>query len=234
MKRLHGWHVYLAITFILFGLLITMQIETQTRLSADLSNQSQSDLTVLVKNLTDKRLQLSQELEEAELVLYAYEEDYNDDAKLINQLSGEVNRLEMVNGAVEVVGPGITIQLDGNNLLASDLMIITNELWAAGAEAVSINHVRITPKSGFRHLSAMDKTYLTCDNEVLDFPIVFRVIGNGPGIEKSLTMPGGIADNLAVYQIEMILSMEDELILPASNSKSQPAYGKVPEKHPAG
>ena len=64
MKRLHGWHVYLAITFILFGLLITMQIETQTRLSADLSNQSQSDLTVLVKNLTDKRLQLSQELEE--------------------------------------------------------------------------------------------------------------------------------------------------------------------------
>ena len=233
MNRIKGWHIYLAITFILLGLLITMQLETQTRLSADLSNQSQSDLTVLVKNLSDKRVQLSQELEDAEATLATYQADYNDDATLIAQLGTEVDRLNMSNGVVDVVGPGISIQLEGS-LIYSDLVILTNELWAAGAEAVSVNDVRVTPSSGFQYLSAVDKPYLTCNGVVLEEPIVFRAIGNGITMERSLTMPGGIADNLAVYQVDMWITQEDTLHIPAAASQSRLEYGKVPVKENAG
>ena len=63
-KKIHGWQIYLAITFILLGLLISTQIQTQNRLDSDLASQSTSDLTIMIKNLTDRRLQLTEELTE--------------------------------------------------------------------------------------------------------------------------------------------------------------------------
>ena len=57
-KKIHGWQIYLAVTFILLGLLISTQIQTQNRLDSDLASQSASDLTIMVKNLTDRRLLL--------------------------------------------------------------------------------------------------------------------------------------------------------------------------------
>ena len=71
-KKIHGWQIYLAITFILLGLLISTQIQTQNRLDSDLASQSTSDLTIMIKNLTDRRLQLTEELTEAEFILEVY------------------------------------------------------------------------------------------------------------------------------------------------------------------
>ena len=54
-KYIHGWHIYLAVTFVLLGILISTQIQTQHRLMSDLSMQTTSDLSIMLKNLTDKR-----------------------------------------------------------------------------------------------------------------------------------------------------------------------------------
>lgn len=228
-KKIHGWHVYLVITFVLLGILISTQIQTQNRLMSDLSMQSTSDLSIMLKNLTDKRWLLTEELEEAEHNLMTYQNDYNSDTALISSIENELNRLQLISGASAAKGPGITITIDGY-LLASDLVVIVNELWAAGAEAVAINDCRVTATSGISSVDTMDKTYLTCDGSIIQTPVEIRAIGNSAILEKSLTMPGGIADSLSLYQIHLNITLQEEITLSALPAQPQLRYGKVPEK----
>lgn len=61
-------------------------------------------------------------------------------------------------------------------------------------------------------------------------PITIKAIGNGPVLEKSLTMPGGIADNLSLYQIYLHIELQEELQLEALPTQPQLRYGKIPDK----
>ena len=223
-KKIHGWQIYLAVTFILLGVLISTQIQTQNRLDSDLASQSSSDLTIMVKNLTDRRLLLTEELAEAEYNLELYQEEYLDDSLLLEKMNNDIARLELINGTIPAKGPGIVITVSGH-LLASDLAVLVNEFWAAGAEAVAINDVRITPYSGFDYIGTSTATYLTCGGEVLTEPIILQAVGNSATLERSIVMPGGIADNLEVYQIQFLIlfsSFQKTLIMHKNLSKGSP------------
>ncbi len=228
-KYIHGWHIYLTVTFVLLGILISTQIQTQHRLMSDLSMQSTSDLSIMLKNLTDKRWQLSEAIDEAEDNLITYQNDYQNDAELIDRINNELSRLQLINGTAKVHGSGIQITVSGN-MLASDLIVILNELWAAGAEAVAVNDYRITATTGINYVDAQNKTYLTCDGAIVQDPIKIRAIGNSKILEKSLTMPGGIADNLSLYQVYLHITLQDDITLESLPNQPQLRYGKVPEK----
>ena len=228
-KYLHGWHIYLTVTFVLLGILISTQIQTQHRLMSDLSMQSTSDLSIMLKNLTDKRWQLSEAIDEAEDNLITYQNDYQNDAELIDRINNELSRLQLINGTAKVHGSGIQITVSGN-MLASDLIVILNELWAAGAEAIAVNDYRITATTGINYVDAQNKTYLTCDGAIVQDPIKIRAIGNSKILEKSLTMPGGIADNLSLYQVYLHITLQDDITLESLPNQPQLRYGKVPEK----
>lgn len=228
-KYIHGWHIYLTVTFVLLGILISTQIQTQHRLMSDLSMQSTSDLSIMLKNLTDKRWQLSEAIDEAEDNLITYQNDYQNDAELIDRINNELNRLQLINGTAKVHGSGIQITVSGN-MLASDLIVILNELWAAGAEAIAVNDYRITATTGINYVDAQNKTYLTCDGAIVQDPIKIRAIGNSKILEKSLTMPGGIADNLSLYQVYLHITLQDDITLESLPNQPQLRYGKVPEK----
>lgn len=228
-KYIHGWHIYLTVTFVLLGILISTQIQTQHRLMSDLSMQTTSDLSIMLKNLTDKRWQLSEAIDEAEDNLITYQNDYQNDAELIDRINNELNRLQLINGTAKVHGSGIQITVSGN-MLASDLIVILNELWAAGAEAVAVNDYRITATTGINYVDAQNKTYLTCDGAIIQDPIKIRAIGNSKILEKSLTMPGGIADNLSLYQVYLHITLQDDITLESLPNQPQLRYGKVPEK----
>ena len=228
-KYIHGWHIYLTVTFVLLGILISTQIQTQHRLMSDLSMQTTSDLSIMLKNLTDKRLQLSEAIDEAEDNLITYQNDYQNDAELIDRINNELSRLQLINGTAKVHGSGIQITVSGN-MLASDLIVILNELWAAGAEAIAVNDYRITATTGINYVDAQNKTYLTCDGAIVQDPIKIRAIGNSKILEKSLTMPGGIADNLSLYQVYLHITLQDDITLESLPNQPQLRYGKVPEK----
>lgn len=61
-------------------------------------------------------------------------------------------------------------------------------------------------------------------------PITIKAIGNGPVLEKSLTMPGGIADNLSLYQIYLHIELQEKMQLEALPAQPQLRYGKIPDK----
>lgn len=228
-RKLHGWLIYLAITFILLGMMISIQAQTQNRLTSDLAAQSTTDLTIMLKNLSDKRRLLNQEIMEAEQNLEAYQLDYADDAEIIERMNNELSRLKMLTGQVDVVGPGIKIVIQKDNLLYSDVVGIINELWGAGAEAIAINDIRMIDTTSLGYVDALNNTYITCDDKILESPYTIEAIGNKIILEKGLTMPGGIIDNLAFFKIFPTITLEDELILPALTEQKTMRYSDVPQ-----
>ncbi len=93
-----------------------------------------------------------------------------------------LNALHVAVGDTDIVGPGIVITLsDGPaddeeaQVVDQDLRIITNGLWQAGAEAVSINGHRITARTAIHDAGQA----ITVDYRSVSSPYTVEAIGEG-------------------------------------------------------
>ncbi len=110
--------------------------------------------------------------------------------------------LQAVTGVVAVTGPGLTVTLDdsaeavnsadsvgrGNSgfqegrVSATDLQMVTNGLWAAGAEAISVNGQRLTTRSAIRFAGQA----ILVDFRPLVRPYVVTAIGDPKALQSML------------------------------------------------
>lgn len=95
-----------------------------------------------------------------------------------------------------------------------DLLNITNELWAAGAEAMAI-------KSGDKIERIIATTAIRCvgpvvqvNNQSMAPPFEILAIGNPHQLKEALQMPGGVLQPLQFFGINYTIEEKDELILP--------------------
>jgi uncharacterized protein YlxW (UPF0749 family) len=112
----------------------------------------------------------------------------------------QLSFLQVVGGVVAVTGPGITVTLDDSadavsgsdpargssgfeegRVSAADLQIVSNGLWAAGAEAISINGQRLTTRSAIRFAGQA----ILVDFRPLVRPYVVTAIGDPKAMQAS-------------------------------------------------
>lgn len=125
-------------------------------------------------------------------------------------------------GFTEVVGPGVTItlidgevtgsKLDLSSYLVhySDLIEVINALNNAGAEAISVNDVRIT-----------NTTAITCagniikiNNEKVGVPFVINAIGLPEKLYGAVTMLGGYIDKLKEDGVSVKIEKQNSITIP--------------------
>jgi uncharacterized protein YlxW (UPF0749 family) len=102
-------------------------------------------------------------------------------------------------------------------ILYVDIIHIVNELWASGAEAIAINDYRITQDTSIFYAENEQNMSITVDNNNLTYPIIIKAIGDPNNLDKGLTMPGGIMDNLSLYRAYPIISKVDLLTIKGRN-----------------
>lgn len=146
----------------------------------------------------------------------------------------EINRLRVATGGQAVKGPGFVVTLDDapssdpaaqgeagsstgsdQRVIARDLQIVTNSLWASGAEAISINGHRLTSRSAIRFAGEA----ILVNFRPLDRPYVITAIGDPQTLPTSFA--GGLGgaylkslhDN---YGIVTNMSQVDEVVLPSA------------------
>ncbi|MEV0739147.1 DUF881 domain-containing protein [Streptomyces sp. NPDC050549] len=152
--------------------------------------------------------------------------------------SGQADLVSMLSGATAVHGPGVKLVVDDAKEASSgggdnpretadfsdtgrvrdrDMQRVVNGLWAAGAEAVSVNGQRLTALSAIR--AAGDA--ILVDNRPLVPP--YTVLAVGDGKRLSTRFQNG-ADGLYLnalednYGIRAAIAVESDLRLPAAPS----------------
>ncbi|MGI6224936.1 MAG: DUF881 domain-containing protein [Peptococcales bacterium] len=178
--------------------------------------QKTEDLITMVRNLSDKRLQLENELNETQRNLRTLRSSNSDEQNIIENLQNELDKLNVINGLKDVHGPGLQVIIyEDSPILYVDIISIINELWAAGAEAIAVNDTRIDASTIFFYTETESTMYITLNHKPLSYPITINAIGNPNTLEKGLTLPGGIIDNLALFRAFPYLEQQENIVIPA-------------------
>lgn len=150
-------------------------------------------------------------------------------------LADRVGELALITGAIAVVGPGVRVDVDDAAALAptaggdpragagaddgrvldQDLQSVVNGLWAAGAEAVSINGQRLTALSAIRSAGQA----ILVDYRPLSPPYRILAVGDPKRLPTGFSESAGgrdllyLADN---FGIRYDVASSSRLLLPAS------------------
>jgi uncharacterized protein YlxW (UPF0749 family) len=186
------------------------------------------------QKLTAEVEKLRQEKTEAENTLA----NSGKEAQVLNK---SLQELKVFAAMTKVEGPGLVVTLrdsarnadvttsyfrEGGIIHDTDVLKTVNELFASGAEAVSVNNHRVGPGSTFR---CVGPTILVNDIKIAS-PVVVRAIGDADTLFGGMNLPGGVLDEIrqddpAMVQVEKVKMQE----LPAYVGKTSFRYISVPE-----
>lgn len=217
---------------ILFGVIccvlaIAISIQVKT---IDEANKEVGKTTSGNDRLRDEVLQLREkynnkykELEEAESKLEQVRTQAVADNEEDAEKEKQIKQMEKLLGKTEVKGEGIVIVLDDNRDISADevlnvgdyivhyydLMYITNELFNAGATAVSINNQRVTTATGIM----CDGNITRVNGEMVGVPITIKAIGFPEMLEGQLTRTGGYLEYLGNY-VKIEVQKSNDITIP--------------------
>jgi len=174
----------LATLALLLGVAILAQFRAQGR-TLDVGSDREAQ-ALLLSELVEASGRLRAEIEFLESQLAVYQA--NERGVGLQGLVDELNRVKVLNGLVEVSGPGVELLIDGP-LSALDLQDLINELRNAGAEAMSLNGHRLV---GSSVVTVDAKGQLVVDGHSVTRPYRFEAIGDPHTLESALLRPGGL------------------------------------------
>ncbi|HXA41821.1 MAG TPA: DUF881 domain-containing protein [Candidatus Solibacter sp.] len=161
------------VTVLGLGFFFTVQVRSQATADQLLSGQDNVTLGLLITGLA----QSNERLVQARSDLSAQEGQLAASATSPNsarqQLSRQVSELQVINGTTPVRGPGVELKI-GFTMQTFELQDLANAMRQLGAEALSMNQVRLTAKSVIGEKSGA----LTVDGETLAAPYDLRAVGD--------------------------------------------------------
>jgi len=136
----------------------------------------------------------------------------------------QIRQLEALGGLTPVVGPGLTIVINGTALspgagviVDRDIQLLVNGLWSAGAEAVAIGGVRLRATSSIRQAGGA----ILVDNRPVFWPMSIEAVGDPSSMHVKFvgTIGFGRFQTFgSLYGIRFDLTAQDSLTLPAGGS----------------
>lgn len=139
-------------------------------------------------------------------------------------LRAQVEELRVVLGLVPVEGPGVAVRVaevpqpptqSPVVVQYQDLVVLTNELWAAGAEAVAVNGQRLVATSGFSQVGGT----ILVNLRRLSPPYLLEAVGDPATLEGALNIRGGVVEALRGLGLSIRVERRDRVRLPAFQGK---------------
>ncbi|MFZ2414162.1 MAG: DUF881 domain-containing protein [Candidatus Cryosericum sp.] len=213
MKRtdLSPWQSTLLIFFLIsffVGFLLPGQARVVREMKQTYQNQDPKDLIRVIKDLQQRKQDLLIEETDVSQKVMQYVRASDDTAAQVSQLQREAAVLRQRTGAVALEGPGVRITIREQSSGASpsmladeDLLLLLNDLWASGAEVVSLNGIRLTDSSSVYRAGLNVRV----GARVTQMPLVIEAIGDTENMSKGLQIPGGVLDLLNLRRIGAIV-----------------------------
>ncbi|MBP2662358.1 MAG: hypothetical protein H6Q71_306 [Firmicutes bacterium] len=202
----------IALVCVVLGIMLAVQFRTTQDIKSSIPYQRVEDLSQRLSQTEKERDALVNQIQELKRT------------SGVEAASKEFERIKMGAGVVAVEGPGIIVTIDdskrpskpGENpnlylIHDDDILKVINELWAAGAEAISINEQRLIASSEIRCAGPT----LSVNNARYSPPYEVRVIGEPTTLENALKMRGGVIETLQFWGIQVTIKTQEVVNVPA-------------------
>lgn len=220
-----------AVTIVVFIVCIVlvsvmmMQFRTveQTDITA-IENMRESELRVALSDWKTRYEEVSTQLEEVNKRIEEYNTSIEDTEKAAKLVDEELKESNILVGKTDVVGEGVIITINNTDtypIYAPYLMYLVNELRYAGAEAISINEVRILPTTAIVDLSS----YISVNEQRLESPYVIKAIGDKDYLSSILNLKGsGFIDINKNAGMSISMEQSNKVEIPKYNGEFEIKY----------
>jgi uncharacterized protein YlxW (UPF0749 family) len=207
---------------VLLGVLAVGQLHAQAGAPA-LAGRSATELTQLIANLTTSNERLRAEVTDLEDQRARLEDAHARGETTVDQLAADLERILAWSGLTPVSGQGIAIVIRGP-IGGDGVEDLLNELRNAGAEAVSVDGVRIVNGS----VVAGAPGALSVENHPIGDSFEIRAVGSPQILTGTLTRNGGVIAQIgAAYPTaQLTVTPVEQQTLPATERDLVPAHGQ--------
>ncbi len=172
---------------LLLGVMLVVQFRSQKAARGDVP-QSSTDQATYISQLYDSASDLRRQVDTLKSELAQYQKDDSGGKNNLDSLLRDLQNLRIANGEVEVVGPGVTVLVDGDVTLF-ELQDLVNELRNASAEGIAVNGVRVVTRSA---IVADQNNHVMIDRQPLTRPYRLEAIGEPDTLVPALERKGGL------------------------------------------
>lgn len=202
MINLKGkWAITVVMGIVCFILISVMFMQFKTVNQTDITSieiMRESELRTELASWKSKYEDVQEKLEENNERIEEYRQGTEDNEKSTQLLQEELNQAKTSLGLTDVIGEGVVVTLEDNDIPPDyydeddvydgkinvyDILQLINELKLAGAEAISINDIRVVDKTD---IALVMDTYIVVDGVRITSPYEVKAIGNQTALESGL------------------------------------------------
>lgn len=214
----------IAIASVIVGITIAIQLRANVEDYAPVTMQQIENTKIEIDNIKTELVELNSIIEAKEEELGVLENISKGDENIIDVLENDLYNNMIRAGHVKLEGPGISIKMYDNPdseivgfdinddiIHDSDVLNILNDLWLAGAEAISINDERVVSTSEIK----CNGPIIRINDRAIGTPFIIKAIGDPQVLMASVNAPDTYGDLLKnVYFIGFEPEIEDKVIIP--------------------
>ena len=220
-----GLGIASALACVVLGFLLVAQLQATEELGERLDIEREEDLARILSDLSTQSDRLQEEITSLRLTLLAFENSAETEELAVRSLRRRLSELEILAGTVPAEGQGVRLTVeDPQGELTPDLLVdAVQELRDAGAEAISVNDIRLIASSAF----AVRNNRLVLDNQPLEAPLTILAIGPSATVAEALAIPGGALDSLQSRpQVTARVEQLEQVTVPARPEPPSFVFGE--------
>lgn len=213
--------ISIAVLCLVLGIMLAVVFQSTRYYNAAKVPERAEDLLIQIKIAMKEKVSLEQK----SILLSKQLTNTENNAQVLTDLQKEFEITNLTVGLVPVEGPGIKIIVSDNpkDLATGDnpnsylvhdehLLLITNELKAAGAEAISINNQRITAMSEIRCAG----TLINVNGIAIGPPFTLQAIGDPDLLYSTIIAKNGELEYLNASGLKTSVVKMESMTLPAA------------------
>ncbi len=246
--RSDPWVPSIAALSVIFGVLAAASLRTQDRIRGEglvgtRPQQVFGAYSEMRATVSEQKKQIS----DLQSSLSKYQEAAAKETDNEKLLYADLQKSKVMAGIVAVTGPGITVTLRDSRKVPSkpsdmsveayiqmtngfhihdiDIQTVVNELRAAGAEAISINDQRVVAATAIRCVGPVVQVNAVPTS---GSPVLIKAIGDPEAMYSGFVMPGGVKDQYATSDPDMIgVEKSKSLTLPAYSGATPLRWSQI-------
>lgn len=225
--------IILLALYLIVGVFLGLYLKTDREFYEPLNINTMKDTNLKIRTLKAEIKSINEELDKQNKKLDNLEKLINNDEDFLKFLNDEKVFYEMISGDVDLEGAGIVLSIVEEKvdrevrrtdvIHDSDLLRIINDLRVAGAEAISINELRVYSRTGVK----CNGPVVRLNGRTKGAPFIIKAIGNSDKLYSAMKSPGTFASILeTINPIKLTIEQKDKVLVKKKIDEDKTIYSQ--------